>query len=187
MGGLEPIKCGMARPPLFLDDPAVVAALDEASAAALCRLAALLPELDGAEGIPFREQLRAHLAALLTGHPGTQRLAGNLPPLLHGDDAFGDRFSLDGLPLPRTGTGYAVQMLDTDTLLDRNSGNFLAVRHPALDGLFESFDSARVAARTWLQERNASLDQYPLAVVPALYDSVMQRHVLVYGVLNPIP
>ena len=41
-------------------------------------------------------------------------------------DAFGDRFNLADLPLPRPARGYAVQMLDTDTLLDRASGQLPA-------------------------------------------------------------
>lgn len=178
----------MARHPLFIDDSAVAAALDEASQAAIGRLACLFPELAMAEESLFRERLRAHLAALLTGRSGAPPLADSpLPSLVHGEDAFGDRFCVDRLPLPRAGAGYAVQMLDTDTLLDRASGNFLPVRNPALDGLFESFDQARTAARAWLRERNATLDRYPLAVVPALYDQTMDRHVLVYGVLTPAP
>ena len=102
-------------------------------------------------------------------------------------DAFGDPFSLEDLSLPRAATGYAVQMLDTDTLLDRESGKFLPVRDPALKGLFESFDCAHAAARAWFRERNAGIDQYPLAIVPASYDYVIGRHVLIYGVLTQSP
>lgn len=107
-------------------------------------------------------------------------------PLFPGD-AFGDPFSLDDLPLPRPATGYAVQMLDTDTLLDRTSGEFLPVRDPALLGLFESFDGAHVAACAWLGKRDAGADRHPLAIVPAYYDPVMSRHVLIYGVLPQSP
>ena len=41
-----------------------------------------------------------------------------MPPFQFAADAFGDRFALADLPLPRPPRGYAVQMLDTDTLLD---------------------------------------------------------------------
>ncbi|MGE5491814.1 MAG: hypothetical protein ACM31P_11095 [Actinomycetota bacterium] len=173
------------HPPLFLDDAEVTAALDAASDAAIHRLAALLPELGTVQGELFRHALRAHLADLLTGrlkHQGRQ-----LPRLIHGEDAFGDPFSLADLPLPRTGTGYAVQRLDTDTLLDRSSGEFLPVRDPALSGLFDSFDAARTAARHWLTTRSTSIDEPPLAIVPAYFDQEMDRHVLIYGVLTQSP
>lgn len=177
----------MARPPLFLDDDAVATALDEAADAATRRLARLLPTLDSPAGEPLRQRLREHLAALLTGHPGAATPGPHLPPLILGEDAFGDRFNLEDLPLPRPGTGYAVQILDTDTLLDRASGNFLPVRAPALHALFDSFDAAYAAARAWLRQRHAGTDLPPLAIVPAHYDVEMQRHVLIYGVLTRLP
>lgn len=170
---------------LFLDDAEVAAALDAASDVAIDRLAALLPELETDRGAPFRQALRGHLADLLTGRIKHQ--GEHLPRLIHGDDAFGDPFSLADLPLPRAGTGYAVQRLDTDTLLDRSSGKFLPVRDPALSGLFDSFDAARNAARHWLTNRSANIDEQPLAIVPAYFDQEMGRHVLIYGVLTQSP
>ena len=98
-------------------------------------------------------------------------------------DAFGDRFALADLPLPRPPRGYAVQMLDSDTLLDRRSGDFLAVRSPALDGLFASFDEAYAAACRWVESHCRTPQEHRLAIVPAAYDDVLQRHVLIYGVL----
>lgn len=98
-------------------------------------------------------------------------------------DTFGDRFSLDALPLARPPAGYAVQMLDTDTLLDRLSGSFLPVRSSNLDGLFESFDAAFAAARQWVEAHCATPDEHQLAIVPASFDPVLKRHVLIYGVL----
>ena len=98
-------------------------------------------------------------------------------------DAFGDRFALADLPLPRPPRGYAVQMLDTDTLLDRASGEFLPVRSPALDGLFASFDDAFAAASRWVEAHCAVPEAHHLAIVPAGFDDVLQRHVLIYGVL----
>lgn len=99
------------------------------------------------------------------------------------ENTFGDRFHLEDLPLPRPARGYAVQMLDTDTLLDRNSGNFLAVRSPELDGLFATFDDAYAAARRWVEGNCANADEHRLAIIPAGYDERLQRHVLIYGVL----
>jgi len=103
------------------------------------------------------------------------------------DDAFGDRFNLDDLPLPRRASGYAVQMLDTDTLLDRDSGQFLPVRSAALQGLFDKFDDAHAAAGRWVVSYCASPEQHHLAIVPASFDPVLQRHVLIYGVLCGTP
>ena len=99
------------------------------------------------------------------------------------DDAFGDPFDVHALPLPRPADGYAVQMLDTDTLLDRTSEQFLPVRSPALDGLFETFDAARAAAANWLSANAQPLDEHRLSIVPASYDNKLGRHVLIYGVL----
>lgn len=98
-------------------------------------------------------------------------------------DAFGDRFALADLPLPRPARGYAVQMLDTDTLLDRVSGSFLPVRASGLDGLFASFDDAYAAACQWVEANRESPQDHCLAIVPAGFDDVLQRHVLIYGVL----
>jgi len=98
-------------------------------------------------------------------------------------EAFGDRFELERLPLPRAATGYAVQMLDTDTVLDRSSGTFLPVRSAALQGLFGSFDEAYSAAKNWAERNCSSPDEHRLAIVPAGFDPVLGRHVLIYGVL----
>lgn len=98
-------------------------------------------------------------------------------------DAFGDRFALEALPLARMAAGYAVQMLDTDQLLDRLTGTFLPIRSAALHGLFDSFDAAYAAAHTWVQQHGPNPEDHRLAIVPASFDSVLERHVLNYGVL----
>ncbi|MGE5386420.1 MAG: hypothetical protein ACM3SV_11110 [Betaproteobacteria bacterium] len=107
------------------------------------------------------------------------------PPL--GDDAFGDRFALERLPLARPGSGYAVQRLDTDTLLDRRRGDFLPVRDSRLEGLFDSFDAAHAAASEWIRTNGISPEEHPLAIVPAFFDERLQRHVLIHGVLRRSP
>ena len=98
-------------------------------------------------------------------------------------DAFGDRFTLDELPLARTPAGYAVQMLDTDKLLDRLTGTFLPVRSATLSGIFDSFDAAYTAAQEWVSNHCPNTEDHRLAIVPASFDSVLNRHVLIYGVL----
>jgi hypothetical protein len=107
--------------------------------------------------------------------------------LIFTPDAFGDRFELGALPLPRPPAGYAVQMLGTDKLLDRQSGDFLPVRSTTLHPLFESFDSAYSAARQWVETHNTAPDQHRLAIVPAGYDAMLERHILIYGVLCEHP
>lgn len=102
-------------------------------------------------------------------------------------DSFGDRFVLADLPLPRHPAGFAVQRLDTDTLLDKNSGRFLSVRSPELHGLFASFDEAFAAASTWVFEYCPPPADHCLAIVPAGFDETMQRHILIYGVLCTHP
>lgn len=99
------------------------------------------------------------------------------------DDAFGDRFELSDLPLPRAAAGYAVQRLDTDQLLDRNSGELCPVRTPTLSPLFDSFDEAYSAACHWVISHGENPADHHLAIVPAGYDSIFERHVLIYGVL----
>lgn len=98
-------------------------------------------------------------------------------------DAFGDPFFLDDLPLPRRAAGYAVQRLDTDTLLDCHSGTFLPVRSPELAGLFPSFGAAHAAASAWVAQHCPPPADHGLAIVPASFDHVLNRHVLIYGVL----
>ena len=115
---------------------------------------------------------------------------GEVYPLKYGmirndlpGDAFGDRFDLNALPLARTAAGYAVQRLDTDTLLDRNSGCFLPVRSPELQPLFASFDAAYAAASEWTLQYCPPPGDHRLAIVPAGFDPVLKRHILIYGVL----
>ena len=98
-------------------------------------------------------------------------------------DAFGDRFELAALPLPRPPAGYAVQMLDTDKLLDRNSDSFRPVRSAELNGLFSSFDAAYAAASQWVVKNCQNPNEHHLAIVPAGFDHELNRHVLIYGVL----
>jgi hypothetical protein len=98
-------------------------------------------------------------------------------------DTFGDRFALDELPLARIPAGYAVQMLDTDKLLDRITGTFLPVRSTSLSGIFDSFDAAHAAAQAWVESHCPNPYDHRLAIVPAGFDAVLNRHVLIYGVL----
>jgi hypothetical protein len=99
------------------------------------------------------------------------------------EDAFGDPFDLDSLPLPRAAAGYAVQLLDTDRLLDRHSGNFLPVRSAHLAASFATFGEAHAAASQWLDRHGEDPDEHRLSIVPVGYDPTRQRHVLIYGVL----
>lgn len=102
-------------------------------------------------------------------------------------DSFGDRFELSALPLPRPPAGYAVQQLDTDLLLDRRSGDLLPIRTPHLDALFTSFDDAFAAASQWVSQNCTSPAEHHLAIVPAGYDPVFERPILIYGVLCDQP
>lgn len=101
--------------------------------------------------------------------------------------AFGDPFELSALPLPRPADGYAVQKLDHDQLLDRHSRRFLPVRDTALDALFATFGEAHAAAAEWLHAQDAAPEEHPLSIVPAAFDRVLGRHVLIYGVLRALP
>lgn len=103
------------------------------------------------------------------------------------DNAFGDPFDISRLPLRRPATGYAVQMLDTDTLLDCQRNEFMSVRTSSLQALFDNFPSAREAAANWVRQHCSSPDAHRLAIVPASYDPVLQRHILIYGVLTDHP
>ncbi|MDR3323594.1 MAG: hypothetical protein LBS89_05250 [Zoogloeaceae bacterium] len=95
---------------------------------------------------------------------------------------FGDPFRLEDLPLPRPAEGYAVQYLGRDWLLDRTTAAFLPIRTPRLQGLFPSFEAARQAALAWGRAQSGTP---PLAIVPAAFDPVSERHILIYGVLQP--
>ena len=103
-------------------------------------------------------------------------------------DTFGDRFELASLPLPRRAAGYAVQMLDTDTLLDQGTQTFLPIRSPRLTPCFSSFDAAHQAASHWLlAQGKCAADEHSLAIVPIGYDTVLERYILIYGVLRAAP
>lgn len=106
-----------------------------------------------------------------------------MPNTIMPPDAFGDSFDLAALPLPRSASGYAVQKLDTDTLLDQTSGNFLSVRSTSLQGLYPSFDEAHKAASEWVHNHGMINEEHNLAIVPASFDPLLKRHVLIYGVL----
>jgi hypothetical protein len=102
-------------------------------------------------------------------------------------DAFGDRFALDALPLPRPAGGYVVQRLGSDLLLDRHSGELLPVRSAALAALFDSFDAAYAAAERWVETHCSAPEEHCLAIVPGAFDDLLKRHVLIYGVLQDHP
>ncbi|MDR1350174.1 MAG: hypothetical protein LBJ59_05240 [Zoogloeaceae bacterium] len=98
------------------------------------------------------------------------------------DYFFGDPFCLEDLPLPRPAEGYAVQRLGCDQALDQRTHDFLSVRHPDLRALYPSFSAASTAAQAW---REAHPEATPeLAIVPAAFDAVAERHILIYGVLG---
>jgi len=106
-----------------------------------------------------------------------------LPPPSH---PFGDPFALDMPSLPRPASGYAVQLLGTDRILDRSSMQFLAVRDRALQGSFATFAEAEQAARA-MAAAVTDPETLPMGIVPVGYDSMMQRHVLIHGVLRAEP
>jgi len=110
-----------------------------------------------------------------------------VPRTAHAADAFGDPFLIERLPLPRPAAGYAVQMLGSDRLLDRRSGDFQPVRSPALAALFDSFAAAHAAAGRWLDEHGGNPAEHRLSIVPAAFDETLERHVLIYGVLEEHP
>lgn len=102
-------------------------------------------------------------------------------------DAFGDPFALDALPLPRPAVGYGVQRLGTDTLLDLRDGEFHPIRSPGLAPCFATFAGAHAAAAAWAARHGVDEGSHCLAIVPLGYDSLLERHILIYGVLDPHP
>lgn len=102
-------------------------------------------------------------------------------------DAFGDPFSLEALPLARRAVAYGVQRLDTDQLLDRGSGRFMAIRSPALQPRFATFAEAHRVASDWVLSHCPPPADPGLAIVPLAYDPLLERHVLIYGVLGSAP
>lgn len=102
-------------------------------------------------------------------------------------DAFGDPFLLESLPLARPAVGYGVQTLGTDTLLDRRDGAFRPIRTAGLQPVFESFAAAHEAAADWLLRHGVDPEEHRLSIVPLGYDALLERHVLIYGVLHGRP
>ena len=104
------------------------------------------------------------------------------------EDAFGDRFPLNHRQMPRPAVGYGIQQLDTDTLLDQDTQTFLPIRSPRLNPCFNSFDAAHQAASHWLlAQGQCTADEHSLAIVPIGYDTVLERYILIYGVLRATP
>lgn len=101
-------------------------------------------------------------------------------------NSFGDHFDIHSLPLYRQATGYAVQLLDTDQLLDRQRETFLPIRSAELDALFPDFAAAHLAASRWVRHHCPS-HEHSLSIVPASYDPQLSRHILIYGVLCSRP
>lgn len=110
------------------------------------------------------------------------------PPTANAPDEhdFGDPFDITRLPLPRPARGYAVQRLGTDCVLDNRHGELLPVRSAGLDALFDSHAAATRAARQWLSSHPAQADA-ELAIVPASYDDILQRPILIFGMLCAHP
>jgi hypothetical protein len=102
-------------------------------------------------------------------------------------NAFGDPFDIRHLALRRPAGGYAVQKLDSDLLLDQLTAEFLPVRSPKLKALYSSFDDAHQAAARWLASQLNGIEHHNLAIVPASFDELLQRHILIYGVLRSTP
>ena len=102
-------------------------------------------------------------------------------------DAFGDPYDLNDLPLARPAVGYAVQWLGTDRLLDIATGQFLPVRSRHLQAAWASFAEAHAAAAAWSRRQATAGDLPPLAIIPVGYDALLERHVLIYGVLCAHP
>ena len=102
-------------------------------------------------------------------------------------DAFGDPFDIARLPLPRPAVAYGVQRLDTDCLLDRHHPRFLPVRSRDLDAFFPDFGSAHAAAGAWLAHSGTPLEAHDLAIVPLGYDPLLERPILIHGVIRSEP
>ncbi len=98
-------------------------------------------------------------------------------------DAFGDSFSLDRLALPRPAVAYGIQRLGTDLLLDRQSDTFKPIRTPDLQPRFNDFSDAFAAASAWLITNGIEIDEHDLSIIPLAYDPLLERHVLIFGVL----
>lgn len=177
----------MVERPIFVDDERVLEAVARVADAAGKLLDDICPGLAGADGASFRRQLTEHLQAMLAGKAGATVPDPALPQRLFGADAFGDPYDVRSLPRSRPGMGYAVQLLDSDQILDRASGRFLSIRDPQLSGLFLSFHDAYAAARATVLAGKIDPREEPLAIVPAYHDATMQRHVLIYGVLTAQP
>lgn len=105
---------------------------------------------------------------------------------------FGEPFSLTAVRLPRPACAYAVQYLGTDQVLDRQTLRFLSIRTAGLDAAFPCFATAETAARQWLAAQTAAegerlARQHPVSIVPLGLDVLMQRPVLIWGMIPPDP
>lgn len=102
-------------------------------------------------------------------------------------DAFGDPYTLEQLTLPRPATGFAVQKLGLDQVLDPATGQFRPLRKASIHAVFGQFETAHAAASGWLRAQAFTPPEAGLAIVPAAFDEAMQRPVLILGVLETDP
>jgi hypothetical protein len=93
----------------------------------------------------------------------------------------GTPFELQQLILPRKASGYAVQWLGTDRILDRNSTKFSPIREAGISNIFSHFSEATKAGQQWLSTH----PETPIAIVPVTFDDLFERWVLILGVIQP--
>lgn len=169
----------MANSPYFHDDKYIQATLSALCERWLADIRTSLPErrINEDEQMYLRTALRQQMSDLLfnSGHH-----------LIHGPCAFGDPFALHELDLPRQAVGYGLQQLGSDQVLDRNTGNLRSIRTPKLHPVFSSFSEAYTAGKTWVKN-NHEISDIQLAIVPLGFDPELERHVLIYGVLQADP
>lgn len=93
----------------------------------------------------------------------------------------GDCFNLEDLVLPRPASGYGVQLLGTDQIIDQQGMLLRPIRQAETTSRFSSFEDAQIAGEHYLQQH----PETPLAIVPLAYDPVFQRLILIQGVITP--
>lgn len=91
----------------------------------------------------------------------------------------GDYFNLENLVLPRPASGYGVQHLGTDQILDHQGTHLRPIRQAEITSNFPSFETAQIAGKQYLLRH----PEVPLAIVPLAYDPTFQRLVLINGVI----
>lgn len=110
---------------------------------------------------------------------------------MNNNNEFGDYFDIHNLYINkfRKARFYAVQWLNEDLILNSQVNQFFPLRNKQSNlqnSLFINFNQAYNAAKKYCLENSIIAKQSNLIIVPASYDFIFERIILLYGIIKEI-